>query len=157
MDAFSSNWHAFRGISINELSDFIRITLLIINSKCSVEQTAGKHIPSEMLGPTSNLYVENILRNSNTPALIYYYFDFFFFFSLHTVEKSVVVSIFSMEISIGQCNIVFYNRYHFVWSENIVKMLPNQRNFRLKSPMVAVPMRLQLEKHKRKPEKQNWT
>lgn len=55
LDGFSSNWHAFDGISKTEPSNSVRNTLFIITSKCFVEQPAGKQIPREILGPISNL------------------------------------------------------------------------------------------------------
>lgn len=53
---FSSNWHAFDGISNTDPSDSMRNTLLTMNSKCLIEQSAGKQIPSEILGPMSSLW-----------------------------------------------------------------------------------------------------
>lgn len=52
---YSSNWHKFCGILKDKPLDLDRITLLMIDSKSPVEQTAGKHIPIEILGPISRL------------------------------------------------------------------------------------------------------
>lgn len=53
---YSSNWHDFFGISKKNSPGLLRITLLMISSKSSVEQTAGKHIPSE-IPSMNNIFV----------------------------------------------------------------------------------------------------
>lgn len=68
VDGYSSDWHVFDGISNIEPSDSIWNASLSILSKCLMEQAAGKQIPSEMLGPMSNL-MGNITNSTSIPLV----------------------------------------------------------------------------------------
>lgn len=156
---FPSNWHVCLGIFTIVSVYFAWINSLMIDSKSSVEQIAGKHIPIENVDLSWDLFwnitvtvlakkLMSLISRKNTNKsriLVHLRIPASFKPSLTLTISSSNRLAFPIETSILLYSIVFYSHVHFAWYVNILKVIPMNVNFHFGCQMEKYPMRLQLQ------------